>query len=603
MSTPSAAARPHADPAGAAAAGAGPAQRRLPDAAPPTSTSRPPAAAGRRRRRGDRADPRCTPASSPAWRTRRRRSAFFAAHGVPARSIGARRASGGASTSGRSRPRARSTAATALARAAGFASPYPARLLMRGVAPSPWSPRSAGLRRGAAAAAATRRPARRCSCATTRRCGSTRTARLRRGRRRRRRRGRCRAPSGALRSNDCLTRSADLDGLPALAARLAPFRIDDSGPAIRPVPVHLGIVTGISDEALRHPLLPRPRLPLARHRRRGPRAADLHRTVHHAGRARPGAGGGARGRVHRALRGASYTAASEAVRVAATMARRVSRPVPFSAEVTTISGKAAGWRGECLRGAATVVGEAGGGRLVGLGQHRLEGHRRAVEQRHDLVVDRLRCRGGRRSAGTPGAASAGRRGRRGAAPASARRPASAPRRSRSRAGRRGSGASPSVKKLISWVRPGVFEARASALRPVSALIRLDLPTFERPAKQTSARSAGGSPSMATTPLRKSTGPAKSRRPASSASGRARGLGEGDLHRGSAPGERAGGADSAGRFGGCRRPPSTDASAQGIPRRCGPRCRRCRWLTPARRLTARASAGSPTATRPPSTTSA
>jgi hypothetical protein len=55
--------------------------------------------------------------------------------------------------------------------------------------------------------------------------------------------------SQALITNDCLTRSADLDGLPALSARLAPYTIDRSGPAIRPVPVHLGIVTGISDEA------------------------------------------------------------------------------------------------------------------------------------------------------------------------------------------------------------------------------------------------------------------------------------------------------------------------------------------------------------------
>jgi len=55
--------------------------------------------------------------------------------------------------------------------------------------------------------------------------------------------------SQALISNDCLTRSSDLDGLPALFARLQPYRIEDSGPAIRPVPVHLGIVTGISDEA------------------------------------------------------------------------------------------------------------------------------------------------------------------------------------------------------------------------------------------------------------------------------------------------------------------------------------------------------------------
>ena len=88
--------------------------------------------------------------------------------------------------------------------------------------------------------------------------------------------------------------------------------------------------------------------------------------------------------------------------------------------------------------------------------------------------------------------------------------------------------SPSAKKLISCVRPGVFEARASALRPVSALIRLDLPTFERPAKQTSSRSAGGSPSIATTPLTKSQGPAKSSRPRSSASGSGSGASGEDL---------------------------------------------------------------------------
>src|SRR5258708_2906692 len=38
-----------------------------------------------------------------------------------------------------------------------------------------------------------------------------------------------------------------------------------------------------------------------------------------------------------------------------------------------------------------------------------------------------------------------------------------------------------VKKISSCVRPGVWEVRASARRPVSALIRLDLPTLERPA--------------------------------------------------------------------------------------------------------------------------
>lgn len=57
-------------------------------------------------------------------------------------------------------------------------------------------------------------------------------------------------PTVALRANGCLTTSADLDGLPALAARLQPFAIADSGPAIPPTPVHLGVVTGIADEAL-----------------------------------------------------------------------------------------------------------------------------------------------------------------------------------------------------------------------------------------------------------------------------------------------------------------------------------------------------------------
>jgi hypothetical protein len=46
----------------------------------------------------------------------------------------------------------------------------------------------------------------------------------------------------------CLTMPEDLDGLQALAQRLAPYSIVDSGPQIRPTPVHLGIVTGIYDE-------------------------------------------------------------------------------------------------------------------------------------------------------------------------------------------------------------------------------------------------------------------------------------------------------------------------------------------------------------------
>ena len=55
-------------------------------------------------------------------------------------------------------------------------------------------------------------------------------------------------PSQALRNNGCLTYSSDLDGLTALAERLAPYRIENSGATIRPVPVHLGIVTSIYDE-------------------------------------------------------------------------------------------------------------------------------------------------------------------------------------------------------------------------------------------------------------------------------------------------------------------------------------------------------------------
>ena len=49
-----------------------------------------------------------------------------------------------------------------------------------------------------------------------------------------------------------------------------------------------------------------------------------------------------------------------------------------------------------------------------------------------------------------------------------------------------------LKKISSWVRPGVCEVRASARRPVSALIRLDLPTLERPANAISMPRIGGS---------------------------------------------------------------------------------------------------------------
>lgn len=55
-------------------------------------------------------------------------------------------------------------------------------------------------------------------------------------------------PMQRLRQQGCLTRSSDLDGMPALAAQLAPYRIIDSGPTIRGTAVHLGIVMSIYDE-------------------------------------------------------------------------------------------------------------------------------------------------------------------------------------------------------------------------------------------------------------------------------------------------------------------------------------------------------------------
>ena len=48
--------------------------------------------------------------------------------------------------------------------------------------------------------------------------------------------------------------------------------------------------------------------------------------------------------------------------------------------------------------------------------------------------------------------------------------------------------------MSSWVRPGVREVRARLVRPVSALMSEDLPTFERPAKAISGGPTGGRPS-------------------------------------------------------------------------------------------------------------
>src|SRR6185437_13229264 len=73
---------------------------------------------------------------------------------------------------------------------------------------------------------------------------------------------------------------------------------------------------------------------------------------------------------------------------------------------------------------------------------------------------------------------------------------------------------PPVKKINSWVRPGVCEVRASALRLVSALIRLDFPTLERPANAISTPAAGGSVSYEPAAVRKRHSAANSLRPLS-----------------------------------------------------------------------------------------
>src|SRR6201746_681760 len=74
------------------------------------------------------------------------------------------------------------------------------------------------------------------------------------------------------------------------------------------------------------------------------------------------------------------------------------------------------------------------------------------------------------------------------------------------------------KKINSWVRPGVCEVRASALRPVSALIRLDLPTLERPAKATSMPAIGGSVSIEGEAQKKRQAPEKTSVPVQTAFG-------------------------------------------------------------------------------------
>src|SRR6185437_5358760 len=73
---------------------------------------------------------------------------------------------------------------------------------------------------------------------------------------------------------------------------------------------------------------------------------------------------------------------------------------------------------------------------------------------------------------------------------------------------------PPVKKISSWVRPGVREVRARFLRPVSALIRLDLPTLERPDSAISAPRIGGRDTAEPAAAVKRHSPVNSLRPAS-----------------------------------------------------------------------------------------
>src|SRR5262245_22028972 len=70
------------------------------------------------------------------------------------------------------------------------------------------------------------------------------------------------------------------------------------------------------------------------------------------------------------------------------------------------------------------------------------------------------------------------------------------------------------KNTNSCVRPGVCETRTSALRPVSPLMRLDLPTFERPAKAISMPNIFGNDSTELAAHLKSHGRPNSLRPAS-----------------------------------------------------------------------------------------
>ncbi len=55
-------------------------------------------------------------------------------------------------------------------------------------------------------------------------------------------------PTRLLRNNGCLTLSSDIDGMPALAERLSPHAVTDSGAPIPAATVQVGVVLSIYDE-------------------------------------------------------------------------------------------------------------------------------------------------------------------------------------------------------------------------------------------------------------------------------------------------------------------------------------------------------------------
>jgi len=56
-------------------------------------------------------------------------------------------------------------------------------------------------------------------------------------------------PVRLMRTNGCLTVPSDLDGLPELAQRLQPYRIENSGAATKPKAISVGIVTDWGDDS------------------------------------------------------------------------------------------------------------------------------------------------------------------------------------------------------------------------------------------------------------------------------------------------------------------------------------------------------------------